>query len=125
VGSNTNRGMDVSVRFFCVCVVLCIGGGGSGLATGWGPVQGVLPSVYRIKNLKRRGCIAIDRYIDREFYDRIISNCSSGPCTLQLEDFVKHVDTRHARTAETDPYLLTPVSEVPLPWGQFECHCTV
>jgi hypothetical protein len=31
VGSNPTRGMDVSVRFFCVCVVLHAG---SGLATG-------------------------------------------------------------------------------------------
>jgi hypothetical protein len=31
VGSNHTRGMDVYVRLFCVCVVLCVG---SGLATG-------------------------------------------------------------------------------------------
>jgi hypothetical protein len=37
------------VRLFCVCVVLCVG---SGLATGSSPVQGVLPSAYRIKKLK-------------------------------------------------------------------------
>jgi hypothetical protein len=39
------------VSFFCVCVVLCVG---RGLATGWSPVQGVLPTVYRIKKLKKR-----------------------------------------------------------------------
>jgi hypothetical protein len=50
VGSNPTQGMDVCVRLFCVCVVLCIG---SGLATGWSPVQGVLPTVYRIKKLKK------------------------------------------------------------------------
>jgi hypothetical protein len=44
---------------FCVCVVMCVG---SGVATGWCPVQGVLPSVYRIKKLKessqgpKKGC---------------------------------------------------------------------
>jgi hypothetical protein len=42
VGSNPTQDMDVYVRLFCVCVVLCIG---SGLATGWFPFQGVLPTV--------------------------------------------------------------------------------
>jgi hypothetical protein len=51
VGSNSTQGMDVCVRLFCVCVVLCVG---SGLATGWSPVQGVFPTVYRIKKLKKR-----------------------------------------------------------------------
>jgi hypothetical protein len=41
----------MSVCLFCVCVVLCAG---SGLATGWSPVQGVLPTMYRIKKLKKR-----------------------------------------------------------------------
>jgi hypothetical protein len=31
VGSNPTQGMDVCVRFFCVCDVLCVG---SGLMTG-------------------------------------------------------------------------------------------
>jgi hypothetical protein len=51
VGSNPTRGMDVCMRLFCVCVVLYVG---SGLATGWFPVQGVLLTVYRIKKLKKR-----------------------------------------------------------------------
>jgi hypothetical protein len=38
--------MDVCLRLFCVCVVLCVG---RGLATGWLLVQGVLPAVYRIQ----------------------------------------------------------------------------
>jgi hypothetical protein len=50
VGSNPTQGMNVFVRLFCVCVVLCVG---SGLATGWSPVQGVLPTMYRIKKLKK------------------------------------------------------------------------
>jgi hypothetical protein len=50
VGSNPTQGMDVCVRLFCVCVVLCVG---SGLATGWSPVQGVLLTVYRIKKLNK------------------------------------------------------------------------
>jgi hypothetical protein len=45
VGSNRSQDMDVCVFLFCVCVVLCLG---SGLATGWYPVQRVLPTVYRI-----------------------------------------------------------------------------
>jgi hypothetical protein len=42
VGSNPFRGMDVCPRFSYVCVVLRVG---SGLATGWSPVQVVLGSV--------------------------------------------------------------------------------
>jgi hypothetical protein len=38
VGSNPTQGMDVCLRLFCVCV-------GSGLATDWFPLQGVLPTV--------------------------------------------------------------------------------
>jgi hypothetical protein len=51
VGSNPTQGMDICMRLFCVCVALCVG---SGLASGWSPVQGVLPTVYRIKKLKKR-----------------------------------------------------------------------
>jgi hypothetical protein len=36
---------------FCVCTLLCVG---RDLATGWSSVQGVLQTVYRIKNLKKR-----------------------------------------------------------------------
>jgi hypothetical protein len=66
VGSNPIQSMDVCVRLFCVCVVLRAG---SGLATGWSPVQGVLPTVYRITKLKKTAKIqqkdsrAMDRYI--------------------------------------------------------------
>jgi hypothetical protein len=49
VGSNPIQGMDVCVHLFCVCVVLYVG---NCLATGWSPVQRVLPTVYRIKKLK-------------------------------------------------------------------------
>jgi hypothetical protein len=37
--------MDVCVRLFCVCILYV----GSGLATGWSPVQGVFPNVYKLK----------------------------------------------------------------------------
>jgi hypothetical protein len=44
VGSNPTQGVDVSV-------VLCVG---SGLATVWFLIEGVLPNVYTIKKLKKR-----------------------------------------------------------------------
>jgi hypothetical protein len=50
VFSNLTQGMDVCVRLFCVCVILCVG---RGLGMGRSPVQGVLPTVYRIKNLEK------------------------------------------------------------------------
>jgi hypothetical protein len=43
--------MYVCVRLFRVCGVLCVG---SGLATDWSPVQGVQPTTYRIRKLKKR-----------------------------------------------------------------------
>jgi hypothetical protein len=49
VGSNPTQGMDVCI--VCVCSVLCVG---RGTATGSSPVQGVLPTMYRIKKLKKR-----------------------------------------------------------------------
>jgi hypothetical protein len=51
VGSNPTGGMDAYVRLFCACVVLCVG---SGLATSSSPVQGILPTAYKIRKLKRR-----------------------------------------------------------------------
>jgi hypothetical protein len=42
MGSNPTWGMDVCVCLFCVCAILRAG---SGFATGWSPVQGVLPTV--------------------------------------------------------------------------------
>jgi hypothetical protein len=39
--------MDVCLRLFFVCVVLCAG---SGLATGWSSVQGVLATVLGLRN---------------------------------------------------------------------------
>jgi hypothetical protein len=57
VGSSPTQGIDVCVRLFYLCVVLCVG---SGLAR----VQRVLPSMYRLKKLKScegqtKGCRAI------------------------------------------------------------------
>jgi hypothetical protein len=42
MGSNPTRGMYVCVRFFCACVVLCVG---SGIATCWSPVKEFLLAV--------------------------------------------------------------------------------
>jgi hypothetical protein len=51
------------VRLFCVCVVLFVG---SCLETGWSPVQGVLPTVYRLRNWKGgqvpKGYRAIEKF---------------------------------------------------------------
>jgi hypothetical protein len=60
LGSNPTHGMDVCVSLICYLLYV-----GSGLATGWSPVQGVLPTVYRNKKLKKRpksnkDCWAID-----------------------------------------------------------------
>jgi hypothetical protein len=50
-----DRGFESHWRYgcmcaFCGCVVLCVG---SGLATGWSPVQGFIPTAYRINKLKK------------------------------------------------------------------------
>jgi hypothetical protein len=52
MGSNPTQGTDVYILcLFSVCIVLCVG---SGLATGWSPVQGILPTVYRVTKLTKR-----------------------------------------------------------------------
>jgi hypothetical protein len=62
VGSNPTTGTNVCL--FCVHVVLCVG---SGLPTGWSPVQGVLSTVYRIRKTEKeakaqlKGCRAYER----------------------------------------------------------------
>jgi hypothetical protein len=43
--SHSRHGCLYCVRLFCVSVVLRVG---SGLATGWSLVQGILPTVYRV-----------------------------------------------------------------------------
>jgi hypothetical protein len=63
VGYNSTQGMDVCVRLFCVCIVLCVG---SGLATGCSPVQGVQELCVGLRNWKSgegptKNCEAIDR----------------------------------------------------------------
>jgi hypothetical protein len=49
---NWGRGFECHSRHGCLCAfVLCVG---SGLVTVWSPVEGVLPTVYRIARLKKR-----------------------------------------------------------------------
>jgi hypothetical protein len=47
MGSNPTKGMDIC--FYSVFVFSCVC---SGLALDWSPIQGVLPTVYKIKKLK-------------------------------------------------------------------------
>jgi hypothetical protein len=97
VGSNATRGMHVCVHSFCVCAVLCVD---SGLATGWSPVQRVLPTVYRLRNWKRgqspKRCRARDRQKLHYYVHRSPQNVpipirtkwiQSPPHTLQLGHF--------------------------------------
>jgi hypothetical protein len=67
VGLNFTRIMDVCVRLFCICVVLCVG---NGLSNGRSHAQGVQPTVYRIKKLKNcqvpRGCRVREKESERE-----------------------------------------------------------
>jgi hypothetical protein len=55
------QGMDVCVRLFCACVILCVS---SGLETDWCPIQGALPKMHRIRKTEKeakaqqKGCRA-------------------------------------------------------------------
>jgi hypothetical protein len=50
VRSNPTQSMNVCVRLFCISVVLYTG---RDLAKGCSPIQGVLPTVYKIKKMKK------------------------------------------------------------------------
>jgi hypothetical protein len=83
VGSNPTQGMDVCVRLFCVCVVLCVG---SGLATGWSPVQGVLPTVYRIKKWKKRrrsNKMIVEPHTATNCWE--LTSCMNASCSVSNE----------------------------------------
>jgi hypothetical protein len=73
VCSNPTRGMDVCV--YSVFVLFCVS---SGLATGWSCVQGILPTVYRIKKLKCNkafhGCPMLHSGSNRRMRERGIYN---------------------------------------------------
>jgi hypothetical protein len=64
---------------FCVYVVLCVG---SGLATGRSPVQGILPTVYRLRNWKSgqgptNDYRAIERWKDSVVWSELTWRCTS------------------------------------------------
>jgi hypothetical protein len=63
VGSNPIQGMDVCVRLFCLCVVLCVGSGLAKvlIASPRNPADCV--EIKKIKNVAmvHKGCKAIDR----------------------------------------------------------------
>jgi hypothetical protein len=68
VGSKLTWGMDVCVCVYSVWVVLCVG---IGLETGWSPLQGILPTLYRLRNWKSgqcptKGCRTIERERERQ-----------------------------------------------------------
>jgi hypothetical protein len=70
--SNPTRQMDVFVRLFCVCVVLCVG---SGLAMSWSPSNESYRLCLGFRNSKSgegptKGCRAIER--EREFVFYIV-----------------------------------------------------
>jgi hypothetical protein len=50
------------MRLFCVCVVACVG---SGHATGWSLVQGVLPSYWRRGQGPTKSCRTIDEWMNK------------------------------------------------------------
>jgi hypothetical protein len=97
VGSNPALDMDVCVVcVYSVCVVPCVG---RGLAKGLIPVQGVLPTVYRIKKVKKSGqgptkvcraiiiiIIIVFSFLDMNVISNIKKNggtlCSNAECSL-------------------------------------------
>jgi hypothetical protein len=48
VGSNFTQGLDNRVHLFCVCAVQFVD---IGFTTGWSPVKGVLPTVYKLNSV--------------------------------------------------------------------------
>jgi hypothetical protein len=71
MGTNLIRVMDICMCSFCVCVVLCIGGG---LATGRSPVQGVRNLGLRI--VKRALGPLIILYFSNVLYTK--SECNNN-----------------------------------------------
>jgi hypothetical protein len=72
VGRNPTQGMDVCLSLFCVCVVSC-----SGFTSGWSPVQGALPTVYRLGNwseMKRFTDALCSKWKQQEWMNGILYN---------------------------------------------------
>jgi hypothetical protein len=96
------------VCVYSVCVVLCVG---SGLATGSSPVQGVLPTVCKIKKLKKRRrsnkktCKAIDRHrgfsINEGLWSRLCLNLRNYSETAVTQLNGRRPDHRHVQATYT------------------------
>jgi hypothetical protein len=59
---NPNQGMDISVRLFCACLILCVG---SGLATDWSPSKESYRLLIGLRNWRSdqgpiKGCRTVD-----------------------------------------------------------------
>jgi hypothetical protein len=91
--TSRDRAFESHTRHGCVfAFILCLG---SGLSSGWSPVQGVLPTVHRIKKLKSgqgptKDCRAIYRsmrenyYVNVLFHEKIITVLTSFVCRYKV-----------------------------------------
>jgi hypothetical protein len=77
--------MDVCLRLFCVCVC--------GLATGWSPVQGVLPTVLRLRNWSET----------KRFTDAL---CSKVGATVKREKEIESLG-RHMKNIQNTQWKLS------------------
>jgi hypothetical protein len=110
VDSNSTQGIDVCVRLFCVCIVLCVG---SGPATGWSPVQEVLPTVYRITEMKKRPRSnkrtlepQIDSYLKHvkgslDIFHTMLKNCHAGNNKQKVIEYSKKLSFLNIRKRVT------------------------
>jgi hypothetical protein len=94
VGLNPARGNDICVRVFCVCVVLCIG---SGIATGWSSVQGVLTTLYKIRKLKSCQCLWICYLHNNITNDKLKSHYNKNHSENITSDLVQGTSNRKRR----------------------------
>jgi hypothetical protein len=95
--------MDVCVRLFYVCAVLCAG---SSLPTGWSPVQGVL-LCKRSRNGQgpTKGCRAIDgKVILLKFYKNICDLCRMCMIGEKVVEWLK-VSREHKTRARNWKFL--------------------
>jgi hypothetical protein len=105
VSSNPIQGMDVYVF-----VLFC-------LATGWSPLQGVLPTVYKLRNWKKkrpRSTMAVEPWIVVPNFMTLIvywdANCIKGRKVRKEEDRLYWADSSYKMftiiTTKTDYFLL-------------------
>jgi hypothetical protein len=80
--SNPTWGIVVCVRLLCVCATLCAG---SGLATGWSPIQGFQPTMYRLRNWKggQDPQRAVEPQMNERLTEWMLSICRPNkPCEI-------------------------------------------